>query len=744
MHGIPFIQPGEKIYRYPLKRFLPPYYEGMVSSWLQENAQPGCDILDPFGSNPLYALEAAKDGFRVFQAQKNPILRLMTEVLAQNHSEKEFRNCVHLLLEQEWHTEKLEHYIQALYQTTCRNCGRTVMAEGYVWKKNAETPDLVVYICPHCHESGSFPIEKDDIDCLQQIGNSAVYRSRAIQRCTLEGIDNRKALQYVLACYTPRALHLVVILFNTLDKLAIEQEERAMLAALLVEVFDHASSLWYWPSRDYHPQQLTTPNTFFEKNIYHALFQAIKTWTGVERPCQITSFPVLPERAHSICLFDRKVSDDLFSQNSALHLEQCYCIFPRPNQAFWTFSAVWAAWLLGKKAAEGMLTALSRQRYGWFWFTQALSTTFTSFQPDFSGRNRILGLCMNFTPSYQLAVVLGAYQAGLQLEGYAYQDNDEIFQFIWNSHFTQPPAKGQDMPQQIREELTRFLSKKGEPASFKDLYSIKLFTMADKAGLPSQLSGEDSDLYNTIINDLQTELSDKDVYRQFSGESSANTQWSLYDLHRLEMALDDRIEQYVVGTIQQQPISEFHDLYGMLCQQFQGLFTPDKYFSKACLESYATRVNLDAQTYKLDADEDPTKRENDLYEIRTLIIQLGKNLGLKINIGEEIEWCNKDGQIIYRFFPTTTAVFRSFPGKTADKMPGENVLVFPASRSRLILIKRKRNPLLEDTLSHTCHLLKFRHLRNIFNQEHLTLQAWQDILDADPPLWDPPTQLKLL
>jgi len=282
MQEIPFIQPGETIYRYPLKRYLPPYYEGMVSSWLQTNAQPGCDILDTFGSNPLYALEAASAGFRIFQAQKNPILRLMTEVLAQNQSEKEFRNCVHLLLDQEWHTEKLDHYIQSLYQTECRNCKKIVMAEGYVWKKNAEIPELVVYICPHCHESGSFPINQNDINNLQQIGNYAIYRSRALQRCTLDGVDNKKALQYALACYTPRALHIIVILFNILDRLTISSEERAMLTAILVEVFDQASSLWYWPSRGYHPQQLSVPATFFEKNIYHALFQAIKTCTRIE------------------------------------------------------------------------------------------------------------------------------------------------------------------------------------------------------------------------------------------------------------------------------------------------------------------------------------------------------------------------------------------------------------------------------------------------------------------------------
>ncbi|MHB8807845.1 MAG: hypothetical protein ACYC59_09725 [Anaerolineaceae bacterium] len=72
------------------------------------------------------------------------------------------------------------------------------------------------------------------------------------------------------------------------------------------------------------------------------------------------------------------------------------------------------------------------------------------------------------------------------------------------------------------------------------------------------------------------------------------------------------------------------------------------------------------------------------------------------------------------------------------------MLVFPASRSRLIQLKMERNPHLKEVLREDWHLVKFRHIRKIFEQEQITLQAWQEILDVDPPLWDPPAQLKFL
>ncbi len=72
------------------------------------------------------------------------------------------------------------------------------------------------------------------------------------------------------------------------------------------------------------------------------------------------------------------------------------------------------------------------------------------------------------------------------------------------------------------------------------------------------------------------------------------------------------------------------------------------------------------------------------------------------------------------------------------------MFVFPASRSRLIVLKKGRNPFLSEAIEQGGHLVKFRHIRKITEQEQFTLQAWQDILDVDPPLWDPPAQLKFL
>jgi hypothetical protein len=49
---------------------------------------------------------------------------------------------------------------------------------------------------------------------------------------------------------------------------------------------------------------------------------------------------------------------------------------PRPNQAFWTLSALWAGWLWGKDAVEPYKVALRRRRYDWAWSATALFAIF--------------------------------------------------------------------------------------------------------------------------------------------------------------------------------------------------------------------------------------------------------------------------------------------------------------------------------------------------------------------------------
>ncbi|NMC28972.1 MAG: hypothetical protein GYA45_02730 [Pelolinea sp.] len=744
MKAIPFLPTGETNFRYPLKRYLPFYHAGVISNWLQQNSKPKGNVLDPLGSNPCYALEAAEGGFRVFQAQKNPILQLMTQVLAKGYSEKQFQNAIRLLLDQEWHGEKLGNYIQKAYRTECRNCGKSVDAEGFVWKKDSKEPASVVILCPYCGEGGTYPTNEADIAHLQQLGNTAIYHLRALQRCLVEGIDVQKNLEYALACYTPRALHLVVILFNALDQLMIPAEERSMISAVLLEVFDQATSLWHWPARDFRPQQLVLPSSYFEKNIYRIIPQAIRTWTDFKKTCEVVNYPVIPDQPRSICLFERKTTNALVSIQTDQQGLPVFCSFPRPNQAFWTFSAIWSAWLFGKKAATGMLSTLARQRYGWYWFAQAIATSFSSVKNEITEKDSVFGICTDFTPSYLLAILLGASDAGFTLTGGAFQSSANVLQLVWKYTQEEGEAKTSAELETARPSLIRYLDERAEPATFRELFSVYCTSPAIHAASPVTSEGETSDYYNKVLNDLHGELGNTALYRSITGSNISSTRWMLADRKNESQPLDDRIEQEIVNAIRQNAQLNFRDLYAHLCQVFPGFLTPDREYCKACLESYATRTNLALQEYERDEDEEPAKRAREEKEIGEWIGQIGRKIGVTVQFDQGIRWLDAKGKPLYRFHISTTAIFSELMRTFVGKDQGMPVFVFPASRSRLIVLKKGRNPFLSETIEQGGHLVKFRHIRKITEQEQFTLQAWQDILDVDPPLWDPPAQLKFL
>jgi hypothetical protein len=141
----------------PLERFLPPLPPAMFETWLKENITPGNWLIDPFGSNPALALEAARAGYRVLVTSNNPILTFMVETLASAPSAASFQSAIAELAASRRGTERLEVHLQALYESQCPACGRLIQATGFLWKKDEIKPYSRLISCPHCGASGEHP-----------------------------------------------------------------------------------------------------------------------------------------------------------------------------------------------------------------------------------------------------------------------------------------------------------------------------------------------------------------------------------------------------------------------------------------------------------------------------------------------------------------------------------------------------------------------------------------------------------
>ena len=254
-------------YDLPLGRFLPPLPRGVISQWLDENTEPGDLILDPLGANPMSALEAARNSRRVLFARNNPVIWLILEALASAPSEKQLRGLVNKLLLSRHLGETLDSHLQSVYETTCAECGNKIQPVGYIWEDTSQVPSAKVYTCPQCGDSGERPVSDQDIQNLERLGKISLHRTRAFQRVMQGGDYEKESIETALNCYLPRAIYVTMLLVNRLEGLVLEMADRRLLQAILVSIFDDATSLWHWPEKDHRHLQLSLPSRFIEKNL---------------------------------------------------------------------------------------------------------------------------------------------------------------------------------------------------------------------------------------------------------------------------------------------------------------------------------------------------------------------------------------------------------------------------------------------------------------------------------------------
>ena len=151
----------------PLSRFLPPLEDGIAADWLPPHAaqKPGSWVLDPFGTAPRLAVEAARAGYRVLVTANNPVSRFLLEMVAAPPTESELKAALADLAITKKGDERLETHLQSLYLTKCSNCGQETPARAFLWKKGDNSrPSPRRYNCPACGDGGEKPATDFDVE----------------------------------------------------------------------------------------------------------------------------------------------------------------------------------------------------------------------------------------------------------------------------------------------------------------------------------------------------------------------------------------------------------------------------------------------------------------------------------------------------------------------------------------------------------------------------------------------------
>ncbi len=722
----------------PLRRFLPPLPDGMARAALKhvfpKGEQADTWVLDPFGSAPNLPVEAAHAGWRVLATVNNPVARFLLELTAAAPTRQEFQAALAELGSARKGEERLETHLQSLYLTECTRCHRKVPAEAFLWEQGGEVPLARLYHCP-CGEGGEFPTtESDRLHAAILASTTALHRARALERVAPRDDPDRPYAEAALNCYLPRAIYALITIINKLDSLSLTPERRRCLTALVLFACDAANTLWAYPEDRPRPKLLTTPSRFLEHNVWLALERGVDTLASTKTAVPVVNWP-RPAPASGVCIFEGALRD-LAGRLKNLPIRVVLTAIPRPNQAFWTLSALWAGWLWGQQTASAFKAALRRQRYDWDWHAEALGSVFRHMSHALPLHTLLFGFIAEPEAAYLSATLVALEGAGFDLSGLALRTVHDPIQLFARRRAYEHSPRHRPSPETIRQTLQEYLNQRGEPTTYLHLHAAALQAMAAEQSLAC-----DQNDISILHTPIQKALQSSPFVHYSNAQNPESGLWGLEMWETETIPLPDRVEMVVVRTLQKRPTIPFHELEQTVNEEIGGLFTPSLGLIHQVLNSYAVESN---GRWSLRPEDHANARRADLESASVALRSLGQHLGFTVATagqpGRLTLWQEHD-QVVFAFYLLASAVVGTILRQNPYP-PTISLLVLPGGRAGLLLYKLRRDPSLMALWNQGWRVLKFRTLRRLAITPPIQLQreGFLQELNSDP--LDAPAQMQ--
>jgi hypothetical protein len=726
--GLRAAEPG------PLSRFLPSLEEGTVSAWLLQHPphlagaspSPGW-LIDPFGFSPRLVVEAARAGYRVLVTVNNPITRFLLEMAANPPSDADFKAALADLSVSKKGSEHLEAHLRSLYLTPCEKCGHEAEAESFLWRKGEQAPFARIYECKECGDKGQRPATPEDAERALRIASTdALHRARALERVASMDDDDRVYAEEAIQHYLPRPLYILTTIINRLDSLSLAPERQRALTALVLLACDAGNTLWNYPAERERPKALSTSAMFREDNIWRMLELGLSLWAETAAAVPCVAWPKQLPETGGVCIYEGRLKDLAQEVKRQIPVAAAIGSIPRPNQAFWTLSALWAGWLWGRAAVDPYRVALRRRRYDWAWNATALHAAFSHLFELMPLGTPFFGLLPEPEPSFLTSAFLATRTAGFVLKGLAMRTENDPLQLLWER--SEPPLQEENTPDldAVRLAMEEYLAGRGEPVRYLQLHTAGLLALSEAHALRKRKEDFDIALRRTQTTIEKALAEDARFIHHSAGEGVEAGLWGLRDGYPVE-SLPDRVEIAIVNYLQKNPDCIYLEIEGELYERFRGLFTPSKGIIYAVLSSYAEKRGAN---WRLRPEDTAAARRKDVGVMSGLAEKIGRRLGYEMH--------NQDKWLIWRearepvrlFYTLASALVRRVIASNPDpSLPA--AMIVPGGRAALIFYKAQRDPSLAEEMK-TYRVIKYRLWRTLSELPILTRETFDEQLSSDP------------
>ena len=724
----------------PLARFMPPLDEGMATEALAGFGEKGDLVLDPFGASPRLAVEAARAGRAVIVAANNPVTRFVLRHRARPLAAATLQTALARLAAAPKDHARLEPFILDLYRTECARCGEMAIADYFVWEREAEGPILRGYVCDHCTHAGEDPTTEADWARAREHSRRGLQQALALEQVAPAGDPDRQHAEAALAVYPARAIYALISIASKLEQLDLEPPMVEAAQALLLSACDAANALWGHPEGRARPLALVASPRYREINVWRALERAVDDWAmeGPEVPLDDWEAGRLP--IPGVIAVYPGPARDLVGQLPPGAARALFTVLPRPNQAYWTLSAVWAAWLWGRAAAAPVKVALRRRRYDWAWHAGALRTALAGLAPLLISETPALALMPEAEAGFVAAALAGFDGAGFRLTGRVLRADESQAVLAWRYETAARPAPRSGMQDQMTVAAVEALRRRGEPAPYLIVHAAAWCDLANDRQLAPLWEAEDANPVVALSITTEAALGERRLFvRLGAGAEPETGLYWLADPSGAGLPLADRVEALVAGVLREaEGLSEVQ-VDRRVCAALPGIETPDRRLVQACLRSYAEYEQATG-LWRLREEDRAEARAADAAEIRDLLRDLGARLGFVVQGGEPITWSDAGGSQAYTFSVREQAALGD---RARAAQAGPVTFVLPGGRAALVAEMMRRDPTLRDWLAQAGRVVKFRHIRRLGAETTLRADNLAERLAIDPPEHRDP-QLPLL
>lgn len=702
-----------------LARFLPPLPEGVAAHYIETYTHPGDLILDPFGQAPSVAVEALHLGRRIIVSNFNPVSRLALSFAVRPPAERDLLTVLTQLADARIHTgERLETYVRGLYATTCAACGKPTSADTITWEGGE--PAILTYHCAHCRTLQNTPATEADRAQAKRFTPRSLDYFWLLEHAAALDDPDRDVVEETLAMYPPRALSALATVLRKFDGLDLEREPRRLLAGLLIAAFDAAC-----PFGQERPKTLThIPKHYIETNIFLALEQAVRMLAGPIAPDRVATLAEVLRQPLPAIYVHPGAARDLAAQLPPQSVHLLLSAFPRPNQAYWSLSALWAAWLWGHEAASTVRGVLRRRRFDWDWHTEAVYRALGGLTPTLAPTGRFVGFIPEAEPGFNTCVFTAVNRAGYALEDAVFRADTAEAQGVWRVGRLAPEVTAETMRATFAFAARQVFQHRAEPVRWPLLHFALWASLAERYALTPPWS-----FLNRWVDEAAQALPSAARLAAQPADELTVGQWFMAEAAEGQAPLADRVELSVARCLASGEPRHEQDIFQAVYAELPGELTPGYNVVFACLNSYAQRLN--DHYWRLRAEDSVLQRTQEQQALLAGLSALAVQYGFIPSADNPQVWRDNDHPV-YAFAVSASAEIGRY---VLGDLPAAHrrLWVVPGGRASLLDFKLRRDPHLRSAFINShWQIVKYRQLRQILSTPQLSRAAFDPALIADP------------